>query len=99
MRLVFANYCHPDTPHICGVRVASFARAMAVRGHRVILITRELEGHPTAPPLRRLPAWRFRSAAAIMGARARARVAHGHSWADDGNRAMAAYARLLGARP
>lgn len=50
MRLVFVNYCHPHTPHVCGVRVARFADAMAMRGHRVVLITRELDGHPTAPP-------------------------------------------------
>ncbi|MBC7952362.1 MAG: hypothetical protein H7Z12_11170 [Rhodospirillaceae bacterium] len=50
MRLVFVNYCHPATPHICGVRVSHFASAMAARGHQVVLITRDLDGQPSAPP-------------------------------------------------
>lgn len=36
---------------------------------------------------------------AAMGARARARVAQGHDWADYGGRALAAYARLLKESP
>jgi hypothetical protein len=42
MRAVFVNYCHPDTPHICGIRVPSFAKAMAQRGHQIVLITKSL---------------------------------------------------------
>lgn len=55
MRLVFVNYCHPETPHVCGLRVARFAEAMAARGHRVVLVTRELDGLPAAPPAGALP--------------------------------------------
>ena len=43
MRAVFINACHPDTPHICGVRARSFADAMASRGHKIILLTPPIE--------------------------------------------------------
>lgn len=44
MRAVFVNLSHPDNPHVSSVRVPSFARAMARRGHRVILLTKTLRG-------------------------------------------------------
>jgi len=43
MRAVFVNLSHPDTPHVSGVRVPSFACAMARRGHRIVLLTRSLD--------------------------------------------------------
>lgn len=42
MRAVFVNQCHPDTPHVCAVRLREFAAAMARRGHRVVLLTETL---------------------------------------------------------
>lgn len=55
MNLIFVNYCHPETPHVCGLRMARFAQAMAERGHKVVLVTRDLEGKPVAPPAAALP--------------------------------------------
>lgn len=42
MRLVFVNIGHPDMPHVASVRLPTFARAMARRGHKVILLTKTL---------------------------------------------------------
>lgn len=42
MRAVFVNHCHPDTPHVCAVRLREFASAMAARGHRIVLLTATL---------------------------------------------------------
>lgn len=39
MRLIFINHCHPDMPHVCGLRFGRFADAMAARGHQVVLLT------------------------------------------------------------
>lgn len=38
MRAVFVNHCHPDMPHVCGLRLGRFARAMVARGHEVVLL-------------------------------------------------------------
>ena len=38
MKAVFVNHCHPEMPHVCGLRLGRFASAMAGRGHRVVLI-------------------------------------------------------------
>jgi hypothetical protein len=43
MRAVFVNHCHPDTPHVCALRVTSFALAMSARGHQVVLLTETLD--------------------------------------------------------
>jgi len=42
MRAVFINHCHPDTPHVCALRLRSFAEAMAARGHQIVLLTETL---------------------------------------------------------
>jgi glycosyltransferase involved in cell wall biosynthesis len=42
LRAVFVNHCHPDTPHVCAVRLREFAHAMAARGHRIVLLTATL---------------------------------------------------------
>lgn len=42
MRAVFVNHCHPEKPHVCAVRMREFARAMAGRGHQVVLLTETL---------------------------------------------------------
>ncbi len=42
MRAVFVNQCHPDTPHVCAVRMREFAAAMARRGHQVVVLTETL---------------------------------------------------------
>ena len=44
MRAVFVNQCHPETPHVCAVRLREFAAAMARRGHQVVLLTETLGG-------------------------------------------------------
>lgn len=46
MRLVFVNHCHPDTPHVCAIRVARMAEACARAGHQVVLLTECLDGRP-----------------------------------------------------
>lgn len=43
MRAVFVNYCHPQTRHVCAIRLRSFAEVAARRGHKVILLTRSLD--------------------------------------------------------
>lgn len=43
MRTVFVNQCHPETPHVCAVRLREFAAAMARRGHQVVLLTETLQ--------------------------------------------------------
>ena len=51
MRAVLINHCHPDTPHICGVRLREFAASLTARGHQVVLLTAPLQGHAgTASP-------------------------------------------------
>lgn len=50
MRLVFVNHCHPETPHVCAVRMREFAVAMAARGHQVVLVTSSLGDRPGAGP-------------------------------------------------
>jgi glycosyltransferase involved in cell wall biosynthesis len=44
MRAVLINHCHPDTRHICGVRLGEFAGSLAGRGHQVVLLTAPLAG-------------------------------------------------------
>lgn len=44
MRAVFVNYVHPATPHVSGMRVSSFAEALARKGHQIVLLTRSLYG-------------------------------------------------------
>lgn len=39
MRLVFINQAHPDNGHVSGMRLGFFAKAMARRGHQVVLLT------------------------------------------------------------
>ena len=48
MRAVFINHCHPDTPHVCAIRMREFAKAMAARGHKIILLTETLYASPEA---------------------------------------------------
>lgn len=43
MRIVFVNSCHPDTPHVCGLRARAFAEALTARGHQIILLTEPFE--------------------------------------------------------
>jgi hypothetical protein len=39
MRLLFVNNAHPNTPHVSGMRLFHFAKAMSGRGHQVVLLT------------------------------------------------------------
>ena len=50
MRIVLVNHCHPDTPHVCATRMREFARALAMRGHKVALLTEPLRGSENVPP-------------------------------------------------
>lgn len=43
MRAVFINHCHPEMPHVCGIRLGRFAEAMAARGHEIVLL---VEAYP-----------------------------------------------------
>ncbi|MEK9643961.1 MAG: glycosyltransferase [Alphaproteobacteria bacterium] len=47
MRAVFVNHCHPDTPHVCAVRVREFATTLANQGHRILLLTETLDADDT----------------------------------------------------
>lgn len=42
VRAVFVNHCHPDVPHVCAMRARELARALAARGHRIVLLTETL---------------------------------------------------------
>lgn len=42
MRIVAVTHCHPATPHVCATRAREFARALARRGHKVVLLTETL---------------------------------------------------------
>ncbi|MEJ5207448.1 MAG: hypothetical protein WCX93_06260 [Burkholderiaceae bacterium] len=46
MKLVFINHVHPDTPHVSAMRMYYFAKAMASRGHQVVLLTGESPVQP-----------------------------------------------------
>lgn len=46
MRLVFVNQAHPEVAHVCAMRLWHFARAMADRGHQVVLLTGEAPDQP-----------------------------------------------------
>lgn len=49
MRILIVNHCHPDIPHVCATRGREFSRALAARGHRVVLLTEALPGAPPSP--------------------------------------------------
>ena len=49
MRLVFVNHCHPNRPHVCGLRLGAFADALAAKGHEIVLLTETLARHDPAP--------------------------------------------------
>ena len=42
MKAIFINHCHPEINHVCGVRAGRFAEIMAVRGHKIMLLTETL---------------------------------------------------------
>ena len=42
MRALFINLSHPGISHVSGVRIPSFAQAMAQRGHQIVLLTKTL---------------------------------------------------------
>ncbi|HER27349.1 MAG TPA: hypothetical protein ENI69_09605, partial [Rhodospirillales bacterium] len=45
MRAVLINHCHPQMDHVCAVRMATFATAMAQRGHQIVLLSGAGSGH------------------------------------------------------
>lgn len=48
--IVLVNHCHPDMPHVCGLRFRSFAEALSKRGHRVVLLVEGSEALGASPP-------------------------------------------------
>ena len=43
MHAVFINQCHPEMPHVCGLRLRKFAEVLTMSGHRVVLL---VEAYP-----------------------------------------------------
>ena len=60
LQAVDACYAYPDTPHVSAMRLFYFAKAMAARGHQVILLT----GESPAQPGQGLPAHEVAAAVA-----------------------------------
>jgi NAD(P)-dependent dehydrogenase (short-subunit alcohol dehydrogenase family) len=56
MKLVLVNHCHPDRPHVCALRMREFARALARKGHQVVLLTGTLDDAPSPLVPSSLPA-------------------------------------------
>ena len=50
MRAVFINTAHPDTPHVSGQRIPTFARILAARGWRIVLMTPALPSRGACTP-------------------------------------------------
>ncbi|ARJ66588.1 hypothetical protein WV31_13370 [Magnetospirillum sp. ME-1] len=48
MRLALVNHLHPESPLVGATRLREFARALAGRGHQVVLLTEAMAG--AAPP-------------------------------------------------
>ena len=46
IKILIVGGCHPDLPHVCGLRTKGFAEGLARRGHKVVLMTETL---PEAP--------------------------------------------------
>ena len=44
MNAVLVNPSHPDIQHVSGARIPTFARLLARRGHRILLLTEALKG-------------------------------------------------------
>ncbi len=42
MNILIFNYSHPDEPHISAKRMSYFARHLAERGHKVVLVTKTI---------------------------------------------------------
>lgn len=45
MRAIFVNHAHPEVRHVSGTRLASFAAALAHRGHEIVLVTSTLSAN------------------------------------------------------
>ena len=54
MKAVFINHCHPDVPHVCGLRAGRFADALAARGHQIVVLCQVLPKHDTGFPMEEL---------------------------------------------
>jgi hypothetical protein len=55
MRAVFINYVHPQVRHVSSMRMQYFARALARRGHEIVLLTCTMGSEP-GTDLAQLPA-------------------------------------------
>ena len=49
LHAVFVNHSHPDKKHVSALRLTCFARALAARGHRIVLLTETLNADDPAP--------------------------------------------------
>ncbi|MBT3359050.1 MAG: hypothetical protein HN403_05430 [Rhodospirillales bacterium] len=49
LRAVFVNHSHPDKKHVSALRLTSFARVLAARGHKIVLFTETLNPDDPAP--------------------------------------------------
>ncbi len=50
-RAVFVNHTHPDGKHVSALRMASFARALAGAGHKIVLLCETLTPDDAALPV------------------------------------------------
>jgi len=49
LKILIVGHCHPEMPHVCGLRTKGFAEALARRGHEVVLLTESLPQDPLPP--------------------------------------------------
>jgi glycosyltransferase involved in cell wall biosynthesis len=54
LRAVFVNHIHPDTNHVSAMRMKYFAKSLAARGNKVVLISGTQAATDTAKPLPRV---------------------------------------------
>lgn len=49
LKILVVGHCHPEMPHVCGLRTKGFAEALTRRGHQVVLLTGTLPQAPSVP--------------------------------------------------
>ena len=78
IKILIVGHCHPDLPHVCGMRTGGFAKGLARRGHEVVLMTGALPGASSMPAadtvIDRLG--RLKGEALVLGC-----LPRGHGWA------------------
>jgi hypothetical protein len=48
--ILLVNHCHPETPHVCGLRFRRFAESLARFGHRTLLLVEGSDSLGASPP-------------------------------------------------